>query len=348
MTTRDGARAWDQARADEAAQRAHLRRRRGLRLPPRFRDDPIPNQLLDYLDASAGFSSLYVTDLHLVPQALADPSLFDGQPFLPPEFSSSWRAGYQFEFAGECGQRLPMFPELTDLCSSFSYLARPGPGASQHRSYALLSADLRVHYRDDGRDPGGADPAIDDAVPESAESLPGGGRLDLNPDEKEGGVGAARVAVLAVIDWMFGRGGTKQAAADLHESEALRDLRTFSEAVTIFRESFGGGRFYPSPAQLADAATLKAANLPPLLPARFSQPVRQGYRYEFIGEGEAPTGEAGVTMAPQWESFVYVARPEEPGPPGRRSFGLYPDGLIFSATDGRAPTRRDAVVSGRQ
>lgn len=239
-----------------------------------------------------------------------------------------------------------MFPSLADLCSSFSYTARPAPGTPARRSYALLSSDLRIHYRDDGLSPGDSDPVVDGTVAASADGLPGGGRLDLSEEEADGLVGAARTAVLSIIDRVFGEGGRTRAAAEVSESHVLRDLRTFSDASVVFRDTAGSGRCHASPTQLSDPAARDAADPSPPLPAHFAQAVRWGYRYEFVGERSDGCREiAQPPRAPLWESFVYIARPIEPGPVGRRAFALYPDGLIYVTGESRVPTRSDALVS---
>ena len=340
-----------QAFDDEAASRAAQRQKRVKLLARELLTDPPPNALMDYLDASAGFSSLFFTDLHLKPRDLSDPALFEpfgGRAFLPLEFATPSRHEYSFDFRGECGIVHPQFPEFRDLCASFVYVARPLSPAVGKPSFALLSSDLRIHYRQDGLEPTEADPTVEPLGPSTAADLPGGTDLELSSEERRGVMGMLRRAFLAVVDWALGPGGRKQAAARLHESVALEDLRWFSVAETAFCERAGMGRFYLPPEALADAGRLQAAGLTPFLSGSFAQPLRLGYRYEFIGERPALAEEVPPGLPPVYVSFVYLARPEEPGPLGRRTFALYPDGLIFATTDGRVPSRRDAPVVVRR
>jgi hypothetical protein len=77
--------------------------------------------------------------------------------FLPATFGKAQRDGYSFEFRGEsCDEAEAGWPE----CGSYSYIARPSDD-SHTTTFALLSADDRIHFRTDGRVPQRDDPTID-------------------------------------------------------------------------------------------------------------------------------------------------------------------------------------------
>ena len=68
-------------------------------------------------------------------------------PRLPSWFAEPQRDGYAFEFAGDdCTWRAHMV-ELGTLCFGFVYSARPLDSSGAKRSFALFSADQRIHYR---------------------------------------------------------------------------------------------------------------------------------------------------------------------------------------------------------
>ena len=253
-----------------------------------------------------------------------------------------------FEFAGECGMTSEYFGVLQDLCRSFVYAARPvDRGASGKRTYALLSSDLRVHYRSDLATPTESDPTVDNTSPSTAADLPGGAPGQPGKEAESGMLASLLRTLRGLVDTALGPGGQKQATVELHESNAVKDLREFSAAEVAFNAMMGQGRYYLSPEQLADATTFKPFGLQPFLPAYFVQPARQGYRFEFIGEQpETPPG-ALARLGRVHQSFIYVARPVDPGPAGRRTFALYPDGQIFARTDARVPTRNDTPLGAR-
>ena len=142
-------------------------------------------------------------------------------------------------------------------------------------------------------------------------------------------------------------GGTKQATARLHESNAINDLRVLSSAEATFSAVMGQGR-YAAPEQLADATLLKRLGTQPMLEAYFVQPVRQGYQFEFIGEKPDYLHGPLRVFGKVYESFVYVAWPIDPGPEGRRTVALYPDGQVFATSEPRrVPTREDELLGAR-
>ena len=104
---------------------------------------------------------------------------------------------------------------------------------------------------------------------------------------------------------------------------------------------------YLAPEQLTDTALWAQAKMPPLLAGFFAQPHRQGYEFEFIGDGETGIEGQFEFLKPMWASFVYVARPMDPGPAGRRTFALYPDGQVFATDEHRTPTRSDVPLGDK-
>lgn len=341
----------------EAARAAFLKQVSDLRmrmqrmklLAPEFRADPAVNQLLDYRAALGRFMGELAGDGYPSPLMLSDEAFFGPigmSPFLPPMYREPQRQGYAFEFSGECGVPSKIYATLQDLCRSFAYVARPvDSSVGNGNVYALLSGDMRVHYRADGAVPGDTDPIVDNTSPSSAADLPGGAP-DPPAKEPESGVLRALLrSVQALIDGALG--GTAKATASLHEANAIQDLRTLAAAEVAFANTAGLGSGYLAPAQLADADLSKAIGMQPLLPGYFVQPLRQGYQFEFIGELLTSPPPSLARFGTIYRSFIYAARPVDPGPAGRRSVAVYEDGLIFATTANRVPTRKDTRVDGR-
>ena len=311
-----------------------------------FRTDPIVNQLYDYRQAAAVFPSSVGGGGFMSPERLSDVAFFAAihtRPYLPPVFSQPERDGYRFDFVGgNCTGKNPYLAFLVDLCKSFVYVARPLRGANSRRSYALLSPDFRVHYRKDGATPTLQDPTVDDAAPTPVVDTP---KADPRPQAEEpiGLLTWLRNGATGVIDTALGR---NQEEVQLRESSAIEDLRVLSAAENAFNSSIGDGR-YAAPEQLAGEEIFASLSIQPFLPASFAQPRRQGYDYEFIGQkGLTPVGPL-ASLGLLYESFVYVGRPIEPGPAGRRTFAVYPDGRVFVTRDGRVPTALDEQVGTR-
>src|SRR5207302_9270035 len=106
-------------------------------------------------------------------------------------------------------------------------------------------------------------------------------------------------------------------------------------------------RGYVSPARLADARVFQAMKMQPLLPDHFLHAERQGYRFEFTGDKAVPAAGPFAPLGAAYESFVYAAVPQAPGPPARRAFALYPGGQIFATTERRVPTQADSPLDAR-
>ena len=123
-----------------------------------FRQDRIVEQMLDVQMASRAYWN-FMDGHYSSPELLADPNVWSRflmQPFLPASFGQAQRDGYVFEFNGEnCTETEPGWPE----CAGYSYSARPAH-AGGGPSFALFSADDKVHYRKDGAPPRREDPTI--------------------------------------------------------------------------------------------------------------------------------------------------------------------------------------------
>lgn len=267
-------------------------------LAPEFREAPAVHQLLDYLHATTIFRTEFATDAFMRPEQLADKALFarfSKAPYLPAFFGEPEREGYRFEFTGECGQRSQYFSDFSDLCQAFVYVARPVSPAPDATTFALLSTDLRVHYRRDAETPSGTDPTVDNTAPSTAADLPGGAPETPQP-EPEGLMGSLLRTLRGLIDRALGPGGVKQATAELHEATAVDDLRAFSAAEIAFSVTVGNGLYFLPPDQLADASLFTPLGLQPFLEARFIQPLRLGYRFEFLGE-QPETGQGSSPRA---------------------------------------------------
>jgi hypothetical protein len=148
-----------------------------------------------------------------------------------------------------------------------------------------------------------------------------------------------------VVRWAFERARrrqqlTKAIAPEFRNNPVVVQLFEFLVASVDYRASIGMGRSEV----LADPQTFSRLKMPPLLPGYFVQPVRMGYTFEFTGNSlTVPLGYYDW-ISPTYGTFVYIARPTEGGPPSRRTFALYPDGIIFATTEDRVPTRSDTPL----
>jgi len=315
-------------------------------IAPDFRADPIVNQLYDYRQAAAVFPSSVGGGGFMSPDRLSDVAFFAAihtRPSLPPVFAQPERDGYRFDFVGQnCTGSNPYLSFLGNLCNSFAYAARPLRGTHSKRSYALFSSDFRVHYRNDGGMPTLQDPTVDNTVPSAAADMPKA-EASPQPQHSTGFVASLRGAAMGMIDTALGR---KQAEVQMHESNAVQDLRALSAAENAFHSSIGEGR-YAAPEQLGDEETFASLSIQPFLDASFVQPSRQGYEFEFVGQnGVTPVGPL-ASFGLLYDSFVYVARPIEPGSSGQRTFAVYPNGRVFVTHERRVPTSRDEQLGTR-
>lgn len=312
---------------------------------PAFRPSPIVAQLFEFALASGSYTSGFGMGRFAKPERLSDAefwSKFHMAAPLPPVFAEPQRNGYEFEFVGEtCGPMKNNMSAPEDDCDGFVYGARPidEPGAPKGRlSFALLTQDGKIHYRKDGRTPGSADPTVDNDDESSHADL-----VNLGGPEPTGVMARLRRVTTAILERIMGdKPGSMEVNAA--EGNAIKDLRALAQAENIFDTMMSGaGRFAP-PEVLADPKMFAPVKMAPLLAGYFAQPVRMGYTFEFTGHA-VPAAFGGFDwINPQYSDFVYVAHPAQPGPPGRRTLAVYPDGVVFATSDDRVPTRQDTPL----
>jgi len=258
-----------------AAEEVRGRLERLPQLAPEFRADEIVHQLIQFRDASIAFPAKVGENGFMTPERLSDAPFFaqlHAAPRLPSWFAEPQRDGYAFEFTGDdCTWRAHMV-ELGTLCFGFTYSARPLGASAGKRSYALFSADQRVHYRS------GQVPTQNDPVVEIAPTA------DADPS-----------------------GAPPQAA--MQEQFALRDLRQAASAERIVTAMIG--RAYINPERLADRAKYFNEDVPPMLPAYFVQAARQGYTFQFTGSSlmRAPTPFGGAYESFVYSAVPQDAKP---------------------------------------
>jgi hypothetical protein len=104
--------------------------------------------------------------------------------------------------------------------------------------------------------------------------------------------------------------------------------------------NFVDGR-YTSPELLSNESIWSRFQMPSFLPATFAQRQRDGYDFEFRGEG-CEESEPGW---PECVAYAYVARPVKAPETGGTVFALLSsDDKIHVRTDGKVPTRDDPTV----
>jgi hypothetical protein len=242
--------------ADEV--RGRLERLREL--APEFRSDEIVHQLMQFRDASIAFPAKVGENGFMSPERLSDAPFFaqlHAAPRLPAWFAEPQRDGYVFEFAGDdCTWRAHMV-ELGTLCFGFTYSARPVDASSGKRSFALFSADQRIHYRSGGAAPAQSDPTVDT----------NGASVEQSSANEH---------------------------PAMQEAYALRDLRQAASAEFVAATMIGRG--YINPERLAEEATYLGTKIPAMLPGYFMQTARQGYKFDFAGVNlmRAPTPFGGA------------------------------------------------------
>ena len=155
------------ARFEKYDDRARRRETVAKRLAPAFRNDPIVAQMIDVQMASRAYWN-FIDGRFSSPALLSDTAVwarFQMPSFLPAKFAEQQRDGYAFEFRGEnCEESEPGWPE----CASYVYVAHPVKADKDEEgtqppsaTFALFSADDRIHFRQDGRTPRRTDPTID-------------------------------------------------------------------------------------------------------------------------------------------------------------------------------------------
>jgi hypothetical protein len=324
-----------------AAERAQRRMAIIKAVAPPFRANTVVLQLYDMWIASLEYRAGFGMGRFAKIENLSDEGAwarFNVPPPLPVIFAEAERDGYLFEFMGEhCGPMANNMSAPPDDCDEFIYMARPldmpeRKGALPP-SFALFSEDGRIHFRPNGEYPTLDDPTVDNPGPGYSQPPQGTGGIFA-------GIGRA---VSGVFSRILGPSKPSAASIAAAESSAIQDLRAVAQAEVAVAAMLNGDKYVP-PEMLADAKLFGRVRMPALLPAYFSQPMRMGYAFVFEGEHLTVSPETFSWLSEVYGSFVYVARPIEPGPPGRRSFALYPDGLIYSTAEDRAPTRADTPV----
>jgi hypothetical protein len=329
--------------SDEAVRWAAERARRRLllmkALAPRFRTNPIVLQLFDAWVASVDYRVGFGMGRFAKVDRLSDEGLwmrFQVPAPLPRSFAEAERDGYLFEFIGEhCGPMPDNMSAPDDDCDAFIYAARPLDDGSRKDlplAFALFSEDGRIHYREHGEMPTLEDPTVDNV--EGAAALPA---------ESAGVLAGISRTIGALFERLLGPSKPSAATIAAAEGSAIQDLRALAQAEQAFSTMLNGEKYAP-PEILANTKTLGGGGMPPLLPAYFTQPIRMGYRFEFAGEHLTVSPETFSWITEVYGGFSYVARPVEPGPEGRRSFVVYPDGLIYATSDDRSPTREDTPL----
>jgi hypothetical protein len=339
----------------QLAERMRARMEQVKLVAPEFRGDPIVQQLLDYDSALSMFYTSAGERRVLSAERLADPSLlplFWPDGLLPSLFATPVRNAYRFESVGvDCGHRGESLRQLDDFCEAIVYVARPVVSSAGLRTYAFYTTDRRIHYRQDGQTPTRADPTVDNTTPSAASDIPGAvpeltKGASAATTKEEAGLLARFHRVLQRVIEAAGFGSLQQASVAYREADVIRDFRIFFAAESQFTQMDAG--HYAAPEKLADAANYQAVQWQPLLPGYFVQPVRQGYQFEFIGDGATtPRLQTSMMFGQVYSSFVYAALPVDPGPAGRRSLAIYPDGVVFASSARRVPTRDDVPLGDR-
>lgn len=128
-------------------------------LDPQFQQNKIIQQMLDMQLASRAYWN-FIDGKFSSPELLSNESVWSRYkmpPFLPASFAQRQRDGYEFEFkGGGCESTEPNWPE----CTAYAYVARPVNKESTEPTFALFSADDRIHYSTDGTQPSRDDPTV--------------------------------------------------------------------------------------------------------------------------------------------------------------------------------------------
>jgi hypothetical protein len=264
---------------------------------------------------------------YIDPGVLADPVI--GEGILPEMFAVSPRGGYEFTFVG----REPTIRYEADIIPfrSFVYIASPESDVVGQYTFALYSEDGQIHYTAEARIPTTLDPTVTDGVaadataPASAMTGPG--------------LMARLFAWGPRLHRRLFTSGDDTARA---EARAVADLRAFAAAQNTFLLMMGA-RGFASVEALNNPGTLEAVpDIAPLIDQDFTQPERDGYRYTFAGENLTDS------QPRVYRDYSYVAVPTGNGSPGRRSFAIYPDGVVRVRTDRKPPLLIDPPLDASQ
>lgn len=291
-------------------------------LAPEFRSMRVVHELMLVGEAAEGPRG-WISSGYIDPAQLADPVI--GAGALPAVFAETERAGYRFEFIG----RSPSVSYQTAVTpyTSFTYIAWPEADGVPPYVFALHSDDHQVHYTTEWRVPSLLDPMV-------TEGATGNG--SESPEVTRPGLLSGVSAWGARLRRRFWTSGRNVARA---EARAIDDLRRFAAAQNALFLMLGA-RGYASVEALVNPGILEGVpDMPSLVDEDFTQVERDGYRYTFTGERLTQGGEPRL-----YQDYHYVAEPVGDGPPGRRSFAIYPDNVVRARADGIAPSASDAAV----
>ncbi len=129
----------------------------------------------------------------------------------------------------------------------------------------------------------------------------------------------------------------KALSPDYRANRVVEQLIDFQMAVRAYWNSVGDGRF-SSPDLLSSQSVWSRYQMQPFLPPSFAQKARDGYEFEFNGDGcEEP--DPGW---PECKGFAYVARPKTGQGPAFALFSA--DDRIHVRPDGATPRPADPVI----
>lgn len=309
---------------------------RQRRLAPEFRGMRVINEMMMVDQAEVEFRASIGNGHYVDPAKLTDHSSLPpgfGIRTLPPQFAQTSRGGYLFSFSGEGKGETFAGDAYGTAYSSYVYLAAPEPGQASPYAFALRSETGKIHYTTDGRIPTDADPAVTDRVATEAPAV----IKEVAPEATDDDVATK---LKALINRFLGSKTVQDSQLAFHENRAIKDLQVFSTAQQAFQATLGG-RGYGSPQVLSDPSLLPGR--PPIqsfVDRSFTQDVREGYQFSFIGQNPSDGRGGGQLYA----DFMYVAVPVGNGPAGRRSFAVSSDGVIRFRTDGVAPQKGDQIL----
>jgi hypothetical protein len=316
------------AQARRAAMVMNLQRK----LAPQFRGHQAVLEMLLIQQAEAEFQVMadgqFVDPARLAGQPI--PAGVEMPPMLPAQFAAPSRGGYRFFFTGR-SPRKPLWDVFGQAFDGFVYVAQPEPGNPSPYTFALHSQSWKVHYATNGQIPTESDPAVTDSVAEAAPEL----IKEIPAEANETGLMSQ---LRNYINGFFRSKPVQDAQLAFHEDRAIGDLRAMAAAQEAFFAMSARG--YASPEVLSDPSRIGQPSMPPTLDKSFTQKVREGYQFTFVGQ--QPT--SGRGDAALYGEYSYTAVPVGDGPAQRRSFALFSDGVIRVRTDGAPPKKTDQML----
>lgn len=302
-------------------------------LASQFRGMRVVSEMLMVRMAEFSFQASMGNGQYIDPARLADGATVPADAGLPPQYAAPSRGGYHFTFTGIGEPGKPFFEHLSPSYYEFAYVAVPDSAESSPYTFALLSKSGKIHYREDGRTPTEGDPSVTDTVAAEAPKV----LEEVRPAANETGL----MSRLRTIINTFVRSKPAQdAKLAYHEDRAIQDLRVFVAAQQALL-AVAARPGYGTPEVLADPSILPGQPmLAPLVDRSFTQEVREGYRFSFVGR-QAIIGSGRAAL---YADYSYTAVPVGDGPSNRRSFAVFPDGAIRFRVDARPPDQSDRVL----